>query len=70
MGRKKIDFSNKEFALYKGEEVLAIGTLEEISLKLNISIRTVQFYGRKCYKKRLKKETKNCRSARILVSLN
>lgn len=35
----------KEFALYKGEELLVMGTKREIAEKLGISVRSVSFYG-------------------------
>lgn len=42
----------KEYALYKGEECLAIGTIKEIAEKLKIKEDTVKFYGMKSYKER------------------
>ena len=43
----------KEYALYKGEEILAIGTIEEIAKKMNIKKETVKYYQTPVYKKRL-----------------
>ena len=37
--------ANKQYTLYKGDEILAVGTKHEIAKKLNISIKTVHFYG-------------------------
>lgn len=34
-----------EYTLYKGEEVIAVGTAEEISRKLGINPKTVRFYA-------------------------
>lgn len=45
----------KEYALYKGEECLAIGTLKEIAKKMNVKERTIYFYTTLTYKKRSKK---------------
>ena len=44
----------KEYALYKGEECLAIGTIKEIAEQMNVKIRTIQFYTTPTYKKRCK----------------
>jgi DNA-binding CsgD family transcriptional regulator len=41
----------KEYALYEGEEILAIGTVKEIADKLKISPDTVKFYGYAAYAK-------------------
>ena len=35
----------KEYALYKGEHILAVGTADEIAEELGISRKTVWFYG-------------------------
>lgn len=59
----------KEYALYKGEEVLNIGTAEEIAKALNIRPETVMFYGTNTYQKRLSKR-KSARNARILIRLD
>lgn len=52
-----------EYALYKGEKLLMIGTISEIAEKLNINTESVKFYKTPTYKKRT---TEN---ARRLVSL-
>lgn len=54
----------KEYALYKGEEILAMGTIEEIGIKLDISPNTVRFYLSKAYARR--SETKE---KRVLVCI-
>ena len=43
------------YALYKGDTVLTIGTKEELAKYLNVKPRTIDFYGRPCYRKRNKK---------------
>lgn len=53
-GRKE-----KIYALYKGEELLADGTLREISAKMGVKIRTLYFLSSPAYKKRCR--SKNCR---------
>lgn len=55
----------KEYAVFKGEEMLAMGTYKEICEKLNISYQTFRYYGTDAYKKRTKEE-----NARRLVCLN
>jgi len=48
-----------EYALYKGEDILAIGTVREIANELNIKEETVRFYGRPAYIKRRKAKKSN-----------
>ena len=43
-----------EYAYYKGDELLAIGTAQEICDKLNISIKTFHWYRTKTYQKEFK----------------
>lgn len=49
---------NKEYALYKGDEILAIGTIEEIAKKMKVDYRTIKFYTTKTWKKRSKRSFK------------
>lgn len=57
----------KEYALYKGEKILSIGTIKEIAKELNVLPETIHFYQTPTYMKRLKnRKTKN---ARVLVCL-
>lgn len=44
----------KEYALYKGEECLAIGSIKEIAKQVNVKYRTIYFYTTPAYKKRCK----------------
>lgn len=55
----------KEYAVFKGEEMLAMGTYKEICERLNISYQTFRYYGTNTYKKRTREE-----NARRLVCLN
>lgn len=50
----------KHYALYKGEEILAIGTLFQIAEQMGIAYKTVYFYTTPSYKKRIK-QSKNRR---------
>lgn len=43
------------YALYKGDDVLTIGTKQELANYLNVSIRTIEFYSTHTYRKRNKK---------------
>ena len=45
----------KEYYLYKGDEVLATGTIKEIAQKLKIAENTVRFYKNPSYFKRREK---------------
>lgn len=58
----------KEYALYKGDELLAIGTLKELSDKFNVKKETIKFYSSPSYLKR----RKNSKSGnyRIVVKLD
>lgn len=50
MGRKS--HSNKEYALYQGDEFIMIGTRTEIAKELGVREDTVRFYASETYKKR------------------
>ena len=54
----------KEYALYKGDELLAMGTKREIAEKLGVSVNTITFYGAPSYAKRT-----NEKNGRRLVEL-
>lgn len=55
------------YAMYKGEECLAIGTSKEICEQQNISMQTFQYYRSKAYKKRVKnRKSKNYRTITLL----
>ncbi len=56
----------KEYALYKGEEILAIGTVKEIAKETGLKTETVRYYHSPAYKKRCKDEFNNM----VLVSLD
>lgn len=55
----------QEWALYKGEELLAMGTMREIADAVNVSEETIYFYSSPAYEKRVAKR----RNARVLVNL-
>ena len=45
----------KEYALYKGDELLEFGTIKYIASKLKAKESTIKWYGTEAYKKRIKK---------------
>lgn len=51
----------KVYALYKGEDCLAIGTKREISEQLDIKMETLDFYTTKAYKERMKQHNHTCK---------
>lgn len=53
----------KEYALYKGEEIVAMGTKREIAEQLGISVHAVTCYGTPSYARRTSE------NARRLVEL-
>lgn len=59
-GEKKI----KEYALYKDDELLALGTIKEIANELKILEQTVRTYMTPSYQKKIKG------SGRVLVMLD
>lgn len=54
----------REYALYKGDELLGIGTARELAKQFNVSIATIHYYSTPTYKKRT-----NPAKARRLVLL-
>lgn len=59
----------KEYALYKGENLLCIGTAKHIAEVFNINETTVRFYASPTYKKRLA-QRKRVMNARKLIALD
>lgn len=55
----------KEYALYKGEECLAIGTIREIAKQMKVKYRTIYFYTMPTYKRRCK----NGKNRRVMVKI-
>ena len=53
----------KEYALYKGDKFLAMGTVKELAKKMGITENTIRLYHSIAHKKR---NYKNCR---ILIDL-
>ena len=57
-----------EYALYKGEECLAIGTREEICEEVNIKRKTFEYYRSNAYKKRL--EHRKVKNAKVIIRID
>lgn len=52
--------NKKEYALYKGEELLEIGTIKEIAKKQGLRTATIRFYMSPTYmRRRAKSKTGN-----------
>jgi FixJ family two-component response regulator len=58
----------KEYALYKGDEILSIGTIREIAKDLNVLPSTVKYYGYNAYKRKIAKR-KNTKNTRELIEI-
>ena len=57
-----------EYAMYKGEECLAIGTSNEICKQMNIKMQTFQYYRTNAYKDRINNRVS--KNARIIIKLD
>lgn len=60
----------KEYAFYKGENLLAIGTLEEIAREMGVAKMTMFYYKSNAYLKRLEREDRLNGNVRILIPLD
>lgn len=49
----------KEYALYKGEQMISIGTVKEISEERGVKPETIRFYASCAYQRRSKGEVNN-----------
>lgn len=58
-----------EYAMYKGEELLYIGTLEEIAKERGVLKDTIKFYTTPTYQRRITKR-KNPRNYIMLTRLD
>lgn len=58
----------RDYALYKGEAILAVGTITEIAEQLGVPEKRVAFYLTKSYQKRLEGR-KRTKSARYMVDI-
>lgn len=60
--------NEKEYALYKGEELLSIGTIEEIAQEVGSTVENIKYYNTNAYKRKISKR-KRGRNHRVLVEL-
>lgn len=58
----------KEFAIYKGEEFLFIGTAQECAEHLNVKTDTIRYYASPAYLRKL--ERRKARNYLIAVRLD
>ncbi|SPT98389.1 Uncharacterised protein [Lysinibacillus capsici] len=49
----------KEYALYKGDQMVAIGTVKEIAEERGVKPDTIRFYMSGVYQRRSKREVNN-----------
>lgn len=61
--------SKQEYALYKGDSILDVGTADELAKRRNISKKTIYRLSRPSYKKLLEKR-KNSKNALIVIKIN
>lgn len=69
MGRSKY----QEYALYKGDRFICLGTAEEIAQKTNLTAKTIQWLSTPAYKKRVtsrKNYNENYNNAKIVIKLD
>ena len=45
---------NMYYVLYKGESIIATGTIQSIAKQLGVQVKTIQFYNTNTYKKRIR----------------
>lgn len=60
--------NKKEYALYKGENLLSIGTIEEIAQEVGSKAKNIKYYTTNAYKRKISKRKNGC-NHRILVEL-
>lgn len=60
MGRKK-----QEYALYKGDEFIDLGTIPEIAKREGVKPKTIYYYKTSAYKKKFKDDT----NRKVLIRL-
>lgn len=60
----------KEYALYKGDELLAMGTIEEIAKQIGVKRETIVFYKTPAYKNRLKRRNTPYDNQRFLIPID
>lgn len=59
-----------EYAVYKGENLLAIGTERQLARELGVKVETIKFYRSPAYQRRLAERKKRGENCRVLVALD
>lgn len=59
----------KEYAVYKGEDFIAVGTKLELAKELNVKPETIKFYTTPSYQRRLEKRKAHRRGRITVVEL-
>lgn len=60
----------KEYALYKGEDLLVMGTIPHIAKQMEVQIQTITYYRTQAYRNRLKRRNAMNGNVRILIPLD
>lgn len=58
-----------EYALYKGENILSIGTIDEIAKDMRVQRETIKYYTTGAYQRKLTKR-KNPKNFKVLIPLD
>lgn len=58
----------KEYAVYKGENLLCIGTAKECATEMGVLPETIKFYTTPTYQKRLAKRKKTSKAGYLTVT--
>lgn len=58
-----------DYALYKGDNLISIGTMHEIAKELGVQERTIYYLTTDAYKRKLGK-SKNPRNRRVLILID
>ncbi|NLI90180.1 MAG: hypothetical protein GX366_07220 [Epulopiscium sp.] len=61
---------DKEYALYKGDNILAMGTIAQIAKELGIKKTTVAYYKTQAYQNRLKRRNAMNGNVRTLICID
>jgi len=60
----------KEFAFYKGDKFLGLGTMPEIAQRLDIKVKTIRYYRTTAYRKKINEGKIKYEKARFVVDLD
>ena len=58
-----------EYAVYKGDKILDIGTRKELAKKFNVTVDTVQFWGTPANKRRLASRRKGNSQGKLAIKI-